>query len=179
MREGESRSGVMRPASREQRNLLTLRVMRLATLGHRRALRELDRFTDAQCQAFIRAANRDVRFSSARVVACGCAGLLTFVIAMAGAVACYDSLKGSVAWLDDDAMFDRVMGYMLIPALLLAMGVIGATWEFSLRRQIRRVIRRWGRCVACGYALAGLPSENQRKVRCPECGQMNAATPDV
>ena len=137
--------------------------MRLIASPTFRAFPELDAFSDEQCRGFVRATRRRAR---ERAVAWAFRFLVTFAVPPAVILAT-GSLRASSG---------TTRSFDILVALVIAGVVwIGLAWlvsrDLALRWLIRRVMRRSGSCVACGYRLVGLPVGRDCVVTCPECGQ--------
>ena len=137
--------------------------MRLIASPTFRAFPELDAFSDEQCRGFVRATRRRAR---ERAVAWAFRFLVTFAVPPAVILAT-GSLRASSG---------TTRSFDILVALVIAGVVwIGIAWlvsrDLALRWLIRRVMRRSGSCVDCGYRLVGLPVGRDCVVTCPECGQ--------
>lgn len=132
-----------------------------------RAFPELDGLTDAQCEAYVRGAERAEPWR--RVL-----GLAACIFITVGAAAL---LLWPAQWLGDQ--FLGVLSPMtsgaaraLVIALLVAAGPLLLALSFRdrwLRIAITRQIRR-DRCPRCDYSLVGLEALAGVLV-CPECGR--------
>lgn len=148
--------------------------MRLIARKVYRAFPELDRFSDHQCERFVRAVNRKYRSFVLR----------WFLVGTLSALALAASLA-LVEWL----LYERDNGwrtYQRVPwfiadllslalPLMLAGGVALVTRDIVIRLQIRRVIKTRGTCLTCGYSLLGIRVAEDRTVTCPECGTLAEA----
>ncbi|GMV25305.1 MAG: hypothetical protein AMXMBFR58_13360 [Phycisphaerae bacterium] len=146
--------------------------MRLPVASLHRAFPELDPFSDAECAAFIRAAQR----GRPGFVALGA---LVATIAFIAAPSCLLTLFLAVVkplfvimrWQAPGGMWFPVMAILLV----VGSGAVSALLvrDSFLRALIRRQVGS-ARCTECGYQLLGLPiektSDDDGTVRCPECG---------
>lgn len=143
-----------------------------------RAFPELDRFTDEQCQRFVRAACRRGwgRFLHWTAVAALVFILYLITLPLSGA---------AMAAADDSVRFRSGVALVLLQLLLLLLAmtvplVAGLFLRDALlRRRIRYVVRARGTCPGCRYSLLGIPLSEERKVVCPECGLEGEVDPSL
>lgn len=144
--------------------------MRLPRSRTYRAFAELDRFSNAQCDTFVRGVKRSKWRRVRHITATWTVGLLLFA-AIAGAL-------GYLGWQFEDhiqrmrSVWLFYAGLALGVILLTGVPFLGAllTKDFLLRRALRRVINTRGSCIGCGYGLTSLPVPASGPVICPECG---------
>lgn len=153
--------------------------MRLVTRKLWRAFPELDRFSDEQCQRFVKAANRRL---SLRLVRWGLMAVVWALVTFSPLLLAFGELvlveygwrsdTSASRWLGRTWWVRSDIGMGLTMVLMLALGGLGAgvVRDWLLRRRVRRVLRTRGRCAACHYFLAGLPVTASCTVVCPECG---------
>ncbi len=146
--------------------------MRFLTRRIWRAFPELDRFDDARCARFVRAAHRTPL-----------ALLLTwFLASLAGALAGLVAIITPIALrrADDGNRYlptlDNVLEHVLLESwwfwwgwLLAAMLAAFLTRDLLLRLRIRSLLRTRAICVQCHYSLLGLAVPPSLIVVCPEC----------
>jgi hypothetical protein len=126
-----------------------------------RAFPELDRFDDAQCQRFVRQAERLVLSRRVeRHVLEIAAGSLAFVVVL---------LLGEV-WRRLAGGPGSMRLLVLVPMLAAAPIIAGLIARDLLLRSAIRARLRSARCPRCEYSLLGLPVEDGA-ARCPECGE--------
>jgi hypothetical protein len=136
-----------------------------------RAFRELDQFTDEQCQGYVARAMQKRRASMGGFVFAGvflCPAV--FTLSMVATLAGQDAALGSSAriwilrhWLDVPIEYAaKVVPF--VAATLVAL-VLRDVW---LRSAIRKELNR-STCPRCEYQLLGLPVQSGQ-VMCPECG---------
>ena len=140
--------------------------IRLITRKIWRAFPELDRFSDEQCQRFVKAAGRQRWFVFATW------GAVTVVFAAGLALA-----SVLTRWTDSAMRYDfPVVPAWMILFVVLTAGVAAAglaamlTRDKILRRRIALVLKYRGSCVGCRYSLVGLPVPDSLCIVCPECG---------
>ncbi|HRQ72739.1 MAG TPA: hypothetical protein PLU35_06900 [Phycisphaerales bacterium] len=135
-----------------------------------RAFPELDRFSDEQCDRFVRAACRTGRRHLHRA-----ALVVVFVLLVAGSLlmAGFISEAGGRRW-DPLAPTSGIVNFALFLLVLLCFAlpplVVMFIRDRLLLRRIRRVLRTRGACPGCRYTLVGLPVSAALAVVCPECG---------
>lgn len=151
--------------------------MRLLTRRLARAFPELDRFDDAQADAFCRSAVRQFWPRVVRWVVVGVCGVL--VVALTSAIL---SLATRLFIpMTRDARFFENLGRIVLAVALLALGFAATMLlrDRLLRRRVRVVIRRRGTCPRCRYVLLGQPVSTDLRVSCPECGLSITADPSM
>lgn len=144
--------------------------MRLPTDKVWRAFPELDRFSDEQCRAFVKAARRKWGWRLLRVAVMAASvpvtvTLAVLVVVRAGSLVEGRTVSGGVA-----AVVQVVAG--LIGLAIIAGGLLGALVirDRLLRWRIRYALFNRGTCIGCHYRLVGLPVAEGNLVTCPECG---------
>ncbi len=151
--------------------------MRLPRTKLWRAFPELDAYSDAECQRYIReASNRRfaagivlIAFGTVAGVALGVAvpALWSFVAVELSIVR-----AGINRWLWEIALVDSVRIIGLVGGPALGFFLSRDVW---LRRAVRARLDT-AKCGGCGYSLLGLttlpqPTTGEDAVQCPECGQ--------
>lgn len=146
-----------------------------------RAFRELDRFEDAPCDRFVRAALGSVLRRGLRMGVAIAAGVIATVLAGVGVdLAFSEELDALLLWSG--------AGYAVMAAIYAAMlGTGGVTTllvrDWLLRRRIRQVLRAGATCHGCGYVLMGMPvgtdQTGRTVVRCPECELESEVDPSL
>lgn len=149
--------------------------MRLPISKFYRAFPELDKFSDEQCERFVRNATtgsigryllillRAVATSIiAFVIALGLIGLFAPILS--------DLLK-SLSFFEPVLWIVFVFAVIGIPVLCVMSGFL--VRDYELRKAIWQVIDQHGWCAACRYSLLGLPLDQEFNVICPECGMKN------
>ncbi|CAG1004584.1 hypothetical protein PHYC_03154 [Phycisphaerales bacterium] len=145
--------------------------MRIPASKVYRAFPELDKFGDAQCESFVKAAAGRSERRAMRVVL----QLLVAVAAFFGVGALFVAI-GRRWEASDEVLWRRNDFYMTWAAITMLATFLatGTCWLFAkdtlLRRAIKRVMQERGSCAACGYGLTGLPVNDSGQVICPECG---------
>lgn len=128
-----------------------------------RAFPELDRFTDEQCQRFLKSANRGVL-----------RGLIRAAVIFTLGIGLFSGTLTGMMWLSDTVidLGDKLPVISAVIAFSMGAGFIGGLIirDLLLRRRVRRVIDERGVCSGCGYVLLGLHVGPDLKVVCPECG---------
>lgn len=153
--------------------------MRLITLQIHRAFPELDRFDDARCRKFVRAANRGIfhRLGRWTLLALGFV-LVNALIGFAFYVA-YSAFNFTPDTHTSEWVALVGMGAPMVLSFLGAIGFALLTRDYLLRRRIRQVIALRGTCQECDYSLLGLTVGPDLKVVCPECGAVTVADPSM
>ncbi|MCW5776169.1 MAG: hypothetical protein KIS87_07005 [Phycisphaeraceae bacterium] len=135
-----------------------------------RAFPELDRFTDEQCERFVRAACRTGRrhVHRAALLVLFFLFVVASVLLAAGIAHVFERL-----WAPS-SRGARVANVVLV-VLMLAIVALPPVLTMLIRdrlllRRIRRVLRTRGACPGCRYTLVGLPVSAALAVVCPECG---------
>jgi hypothetical protein len=147
------------------------RTMRIPGSRIYRAFPELDRFSDAQCKRFLKAARRD--WWAARLARIAAVAAVFLVVAGIGyAVALkvvYTVAAGKASTVLTDAGATAIVLCAVTPLVAALMAALLGR-DVVVRRRLRTVINERGRCVGCGYSLLGAPVVDGLTVRCPECG---------
>lgn len=153
--------------------------MRLITRRVYRAFPELDRYDDARCVRFVKAARGSLFRQGAR-------GLILFAVGVAGVVGSI-ALMGLAervlpAWVTpfEGPAWRRVL-VVIAMALAIAPGLLAVYLlrDWLLRRRVRWVLRTRGVCAECWYVLVGLPVGPGNRVTCPECGHETEVDPSL
>jgi hypothetical protein len=132
-----------------------------------RAVPELDAFSDEQCEAFVRRARTDHRWSMfAWVFLAVVAGVVCGLVWLVGGAASVAALHRAGVARSDSMLFPLVL---LVGAAVFPAGTGLWVRDRSLRRAIARSIAG-ARCGGCGYSLLGLTPDAGGNVQCPECG---------
>jgi DNA-directed RNA polymerase subunit RPC12/RpoP len=144
--------------------------MRLPYSKVYRAFPELDRFDDATCERYIRAARAAPRSWRSQVVR----PLLWFIGGIAAFVASVwvsVSVFGAIFSLNTPRHEALMLAAMLLCAFAAPMIFLLYVRDMILRRRIAAQLGRT-RCPACHYNLLGIPihQEPEEGVICPECG---------
>lgn len=136
--------------------------MRLPLSKIYRAFPELDRFCDAECDGFVRAARQKhlIRESVFSVVA-----VFAALTVMGVGTAIFGMYGNRFAVLRDTVGLVVTVG-----AIVLAGCISGLLVRDAWLRWAVRTVLRVAKCPACTYSLLGLPL-SEGKVRCPECGR--------
>jgi len=128
-----------------------------------RAFPELDRFSDDECELYVRHVSRD----SGTSITVG-----AFAVAIGSMI-----VVPVVTVLTARLVFVRPPTPVIALMSLLVFGGLfsGPLWGFLFRdRLLRRAVLerlKRARCPACRYSLVGLKSK-QGRVTCPECGSV-------
>lgn len=133
-----------------------------------RAFPELDEFSNAQCELFVKAAKRKYRLSHFKhaVVSLVLSLLCTAVVvaAVSGVTA---FAKSTV--LAHSQFADELMLMALLSALVATPAFVCILrHDRWLRKAIQRRLHEM-QCLGCSYSLLGLPPRGEIVV-CPECG---------
>lgn len=140
-----------------------------------RAFPELDAFTDAECELYVkrvhaqRATHRAELAAGFALTLTGCAAILMVLTHLAG-------------WARQLAHhpIDRRMWESLIltASVILIISAVFLAWflvrDWALIHAIRTRLLLV-RCPACRQSLVGVPNDSDQ-VRCPECGQTHSLT---
>lgn len=151
--------------------------MRLPLSKVWRAFPELDRFSDEQCQRFVRAARRGAGrpirvVATAAALLAGWAGGLAFIVWMtAGRKPIFR------AWDSPTTLGTLALCGVMILVFLVAAAPAILVRDRLLRRRVMRIITLRGRCMMCKYSLLGLPVGANLLVVCPECGAPTPVDP--
>lgn len=148
--------------------------MRLPLSKIYRAFPELDRFTDVQCEEYVRQVRK--RFRRGRRVQ----GVLRTLGAVLIAFACFVgsvALAVSIGWTTGGVMRistlveHPLLGAVSIAAFTAIPASVILLWLKNgwLRRRIRDHMRDI-RCAQCGYVMLGL-NVHDGVITCPECGE--------
>ncbi len=142
-----------------------------------RAFEELDRFSDEQCENFLRAALRPGRRVMRWLVSTLVGGglmvvLMTLVVWAMTLVPMRPRESDGVGfWFVSGGATLLVVGVCVFSAVLLR--------DFLLRRRLRIIISTRGVCRNCRYLLLGLPVSETNTVACPECGATSEVDPSL
>ena len=141
-----------------------MRLMRIPSDKVYRAFRELDRFTDQECETFVKAA-RGPKY----------AVIVTAAAAMGGLVSVLGAIVAISLW---SASAEHSAGLLLLAAsiaFLLGMPIVLVLLarDIVLKRFILRRILK-ARCLACGHSLIGQRASDGGRVRCSECGEVTS-----
>ncbi len=147
--------------------------MRLPLSKVWRAFPELDRFSDEQCQRFVRASRRGAG-RAVRVVAV-LATLFVSWLASAVFLGWLFLNPATIGRWERDHPF--VLLGVLPAVILLATTPAILLRDRLLRRHVMRIITLRGRCLMCKYSLLGLPVGANLLVVCPECGATTPVDP--
>jgi hypothetical protein len=143
--------------------------MRLIARKVYRAFPELDRFTDHQCDRFVRAVNRNYRgFVLRWFLVIGLSALALISTFSFSTWYLYGGNRGWFTYLRLPPLLADVIPIAL--PLVFAGAVALLARDIVIRLQIRRVIKTRGTCLGCGYSLLGIRVSQDRTVTCPECG---------
>lgn len=155
--------------------------MRLLTDRLARAFPELDRFDDAQADAFCRAAVRQFWQRVVRWVVVGVCGVVAVVLATLVAIAMPSWIIGA-----SSAPSSRLYNWTTVVSAVVLIILFGVGFlltmllrDWLLRRRVRVVIRERGTCPRCKYVLLGQPVSADMRVSCPECGLSITADPSM
>lgn len=146
--------------------------MRLIVSKLYRAFPELDRFSDEQCELFVRAANRSWAWRLARWLVIA---LLAVGVVAAGMGVTAVAIGLSRVW-------NSVLGHLgsataLGAVLLVGFAALLVVRDRLLARRVRCLLNDRGRCFECGYSLLGTPVGSDLMVVCPECGSRVESDP--
>ena len=152
--------------------------MRIPTSKIYRAFPELDRFSDAECRAFMARLRRQVGMQLFGFLAAGAAGFGMFVATIVVQGVMYVWTRRIRFGLSvDDAEMVWAAIYIAMPFLASFMTIL-LVRDFFVRRGLRtrilNVVRRFT-CRGCTYSLVGLRATGH-VVRCPECGHETTFT---
>lgn len=155
--------------------------MRLLTSRLARAFPELDRFDDAQADAFCRAAVRQFWPRMLRCVVVGVCGVVAVVLATLVAISMPSWIIGA-----SSAPSSRLYNWTTVVSAIVLIILFGVGFlptmllrDWLLRRRVRVVIRERGTCPRCKYVLLGQPVSADLRVSCPECGLAITADPSM
>jgi hypothetical protein len=147
--------------------------MRLPIRQVYRAFPELDRFSDAQCEAFITRARKGIAYASVARWTSGAVflALVACCITQLPLMAVVDRIVFAISHRRDaflEVAAVSVAMWVGIPALA---GLIAR--DIIFRRRLREIIWRnieRIRCPHCRYSLLGQHVGFGEQIRCPECG---------
>ena len=134
-----------------------------------RAFPELDRFSDNECQNYVRIASE--RYGESRAGSIGIATLLAVITIVAMAV-CFALVDDLIPVRTRESFW----GVFATIKFTLYLGVPPFAWLIARDIWLRRAIRRQlfdTLCPGCKYQLLGLPIDHET-VQCPECGRRTA-----
>lgn len=154
--------------------------LRLPTRRIYRAFRELDRYSDEQCERFVRAARRAFWPRVGRVVVRGVGLLAWFGLVVVGLRLRFGPNVAEEALLMRGVRHTTLVTVVGVVALLVVPLVGWLVWrDVQLRRRIRRILRARANCPGCGYHLLGLFVNAEHKVVCVECGMETEVDPSL
>lgn len=141
--------------------------MRLPTSKVYRAFPELDKFSDAQCAAYVKNATKERKKQH---IAATC--LLLIAVPLALFLAYGGTALSALLIFPDEKLFsDSFFAFILIHmTVLFFLECLGLLWLRD--RWLRRIVTKHlltVRCPHCRYVLLGL-AVNDNTVTCPECG---------
>lgn len=142
--------------------------MRLITRKIYRAFPELDKFSDEQCQRFLKAANASISRRVARAMVGVAAAMLMAVVAIDTVVPVAQEF--SDRWRLDEPAYWLLWGTLLTLALLVSFVPGLVVTDVLLRLRVRSLLKRCGACPLCRYSLLGIRVGSDLIVTCPECG---------
>jgi hypothetical protein len=141
-----------------------------------RAFPELDHFSDAQCEAFVRATSRRPAYLAVQLLgelSTTTAALLSFGFLSGHAGARLEQATSHWGSLNSYVAPFAWLLITLVPSGLVFL----LTRDLLLRRCIRSLLKTRGSCRQCGYGLTGLPVGEGGRITCPECGLEFMADP--
>ncbi len=149
--------------------------MRLIRRKNYRAIPELDRFTDEQCERFVGSATSSWARRIGRWMVVGAATLMILCGSLFGVIQLAE-------FLDSKMVFWGTIGFIGWGVLLVAgtgAGLDGGlvVRDWTLRRRVRQLIARCGACPSCHYSLMGMRVGKDLTIVCPECGRSLAVDP--
>ncbi len=149
--------------------------MRILTRTIWRAFPELDRFSDEQCERFVKAANARKVPKTITWCVVALVGVLVAAAAMIVPIWLRPDIRGNYTYgfpYWDDIYMHALLGKVWFWAWwMLAGGIAGfITRDVLLRLRVRRILRTRATCVQCRYSLLGLAVPASLIVQCPECG---------
>ncbi|MGH7130794.1 MAG: hypothetical protein ACREJO_02480 [Phycisphaerales bacterium] len=134
-----------------------------------RAFPELDRFSNAECENYVRIARERYGGSMAWALA---VGIVLVIVTLIVASIVMDPLI--------EAIHPRTRSILELPIgavqLLIYLGAPAFGWLIARDIWLRRAIRQQlfdTLCPGCKYQLLGLPIDHE-SVQCPECGRRTA-----
>ena len=140
--------------------------MRIPLSNVCRAFPELDKFSDAQCRAYVRAVKQSRRRQS-RLIA-----LVSVVVVFAAIIPIGGIFGLLLSALPLDSSSEAAFSLVFATFMLFSFGLpaVFGLWirDHWLRRAIAKHLKS-SRCPSCQYQLLGLPIADGC-VRCPECG---------
>lgn len=140
-----------------------------------RAFPELDRYSDEQCDRFVRAAGRGFFRNLFVFGACITVGAATLLCGITAAA--FLEPLASRAIGDDADLRDIAAGLILFCAVVASPFLGYWMRDWLLIRRIRTILRKRGLCTDCSYNLVGLPVVEGSVVVCPECGKTTKVDP--
>ncbi len=144
-----------------------------------RAFPELDRFTDEQCERFVRAACRQGWRRHVHRLIVGLAVFFSMVLATVAVYAVGNWLDRVLPLgLDRSGWFWPFAGtslFVVLSPIFLSL----LLRDRLLLRRLRLVIRARGTCPGCRYSLLGITVGDGNIVTCPECGMGLEADPGL
>lgn len=149
--------------------------MRLIRNKIYRAFPELDRFTDKQCERFVRSANSSWVRRLGRWIVVGVTGFALLILVMAGFAAVQQVMDAKLQRLGLVGVLIGIVGFSIATGVALTSGLVLRDW--ILRRRVRQLIARCGACPLCHYSLLGMRVSENLTIVCPECGRSLAVDP--
>ena len=143
--------------------------MRILTRQLHRAFPELDRYSDAQCRAFMKRLEQRWVVHGATLLGSAAVGIACFLVAVVIVAG-----PGARGWSDDLVVEAIRLGMPLIAGF----GAMLITRDLLVRASLRRrVLNEFNRlsCANCGHCLIGQRARG-RTVHCPECGRPTSFT---
>lgn len=140
-----------------------------------RAFPELDRFTDEQCERFVRSANSSWVRRLGRWIVVGVTSFGLLILVIAGFVAFDQMLDAKLQRLGWMGALLGLVGFVVATGAALTAGLVLRDW--ILRRRVRQLIARCGACPACHYSLLGMRVGENLTIVCPECGRAMRVDP--
>jgi hypothetical protein len=149
--------------------------MRILTRTIWRAFPELDRFSDEQCERFVKAANARKVPKTITWCVVALVGVLVAAAAIIVPIWLRPDIRGNYTYgfpYWDDIYMHALLGKVWFWAWwMFAGGIAGfITRDVLLRLRVRRILRTRATCVQCRYSLLGLAVPASLIVQCPECG---------
>lgn len=145
-----------------------------------RAFPELDRYTDEQCERFVRAARRRGLWRTLGILTLlGGLSLLTAGLALSAAAFTIGTLAQSRSGNAAFTLAEAISALAFVFVAFLGFCAVYLVRDWLLRRRIAYVLRARGVCANCRYSLIGLPVSPAFKVHCPECAMESEVDPSL